>query len=302
MKRSTKRQLGKYDQNIIDIVNGLRNYWPLTLRQIYYQLVAAQLIDNRDSEYKKCSRRLKQLRLAGSILWKAMEDRTRRITDKRGFEDADEYIKDEIDYFLSQYDRCYVQGQEVYLEVWLEKDALSRLFENICWQHCIRLVVNKGYQSTTFTEQYARRARLALEQGQKPVILYFGDFDPSGIDIFESAQRTLNHDFGIWETKYERIALNLDQIHAWNLPHDPEAVKKTDRRYRAFIKRYGHVAVELDAIHPEKLQSLIKTSIQDQFDMELFDQQKEVESVERAKIYKLRHEVLEFIDERIKNI
>ena len=48
---------------VLGVLNNLRQYWPLTLRQIYYQLVAA-LIPNDTRQYKKLSELLSKARLA----------------------------------------------------------------------------------------------------------------------------------------------------------------------------------------------------------------------------------------------
>ena len=76
-----------------------------------------------------------------------MEDRVRRVSTKRGEEDADTFIKKEMGLFLNGYSRCLVQGQENYVEVWVEKDALSRILEDVAYPYCIRTVTCRGYQS-----------------------------------------------------------------------------------------------------------------------------------------------------------
>jgi len=115
-----KRQ--KQAEQILSVVNGLAAYWPLTLRQVYYRLVAAGVIANTRSKYNDLSKVIKQMRLDAMLPWEAMEDRVRRVSTKRGFEDADTFIARELRWFLSGYSRCLVQGQENYVEVWCEKD------------------------------------------------------------------------------------------------------------------------------------------------------------------------------------
>ena len=154
------------------VVDELLNYWPLTLRQVYYRLVAKEIIKNTRSKYNDLSRLIKFMRIDGLLNWDAIEDRTRRVSEKRGKPDSDEYLKDELDIFLSGYQRCFVQGQDCYVEVWFEKDALSRIFEDIAWHYCIRAVVCRGYQSVTFLKEYRDRALKAKANRQLPVILY----------------------------------------------------------------------------------------------------------------------------------
>lgn len=84
-----------------------------------------------------------------------------------------------FDGFLEGYERCYVQDQEHYVELWTEKDALMPVFERIAYSYCIRAVLCRGYQSTTFLHNFHWRAKTALKRGQTPVILYFGNGRPA---------------------------------------------------------------------------------------------------------------------------
>ncbi|MEW6673437.1 MAG: hypothetical protein AB1427_17185 [Thermodesulfobacteriota bacterium] len=283
--------------SVNEVVNELREYWPLTLRQVYYRLVVKEIIENTRSRYIDLSRLVKFMRIDGLLDWDAIEDRTRRVSRKRGQNDSDEYLKEEIDIFLSGYQRCYVQGQDSYVEVWFEKDALSRIFEDVAWYYCIRAVVCRGYQSVTFLKEYRDRALRAKTSGQLPVILYFGDFDPSGMQMFEATQETLEKEMELTGVLYQRIALNLGDIHEYKLPHNPDAVKKSDRRYQKFVKEYGHYAVELDALHPATLKRITSEAVEAQFDMDLFREQKEIERMERKKLADLKNHVLKSIED-----
>lgn len=49
----------------------------LTLRQLYYQLVARDVIPNQVKEYKKLSTLLTDARYSGKVDWNAIEDRIR---------------------------------------------------------------------------------------------------------------------------------------------------------------------------------------------------------------------------------
>jgi len=281
----------KQAEQILTVVNGLAEYWPLTLRQIYYRLVAAGIIANTRSRYNDLSKVIKQMRLDAMLPWEAMEDRVRRVSTKRGYEDADTFIKRELRWFLSGYSRCLVQGQENYVEVWCEKDALSRILEDVAAPYCIRAVTCRGYQSMTFLKSYADRASAALERKQTPVVLYFGDLDPSGVQMFEAAQQTLEDELHVTGIGFIRVGLNPDQVAAHNLPNNPDALKWTDVRAKGYVKRFGEIAVELDALHPAVLESMAKAAIESQFDMEFFREQREVEAMERERIAAIKARV-----------
>lgn len=279
----TNYRQGQGDR-VMKTVNELQDYWPLTLRQIYYRLVAAGHIKNTDSKYTDLSKLVKHMRLDDWLPWEVIEDRGRRVSNKRGWEDQQEFLEAHIKHFLKGYERCFVQGQERYVELWCEKDALSQVFEKIAYPYCIRAVTCRGYQSITFLDGFRRRAQSAMEREQTPVILYFGDLDPSGVQMLEATRQTLEDEMNLWGVEYHRVALTPDQVADFNLPHDPNAVKLTDRRYKKYVDRFGKVAVELDALHPQTLQDMAVVAIENQFDMDLLQEQVEVEHMERGRL------------------
>jgi len=185
-----------------------------------------------------------------------------------------------------------VQDQVRYVEIWCEKDALSQVFEKVAWPYCIRAVTCKGYQSVTFLDNYRRRALAAQEREQVPVILYFGDLDPSGVQMFEATRQTLEEEMNLFDVEYIRVALTPEQVAAYELPSDPAAVKLSDRRLKAYVRRFGMVAVELDALHPQTLQEMAVEAIESQFDMDLFMEHREVERQERERLAAIKAKVM----------
>jgi hypothetical protein len=195
----------------IEVLNELEDYWPLTLRQVYYRLVAAQIIENHLNQYKSLSVLLTKLRRLDIVPWEVIEDRTRRLSAKRGWEDSKEFADYELEQFLRSYDRCLVQNQENYVELFVEKDALATIFENVAWPYCVRVVTCKGQISATYVNSYAERAEAAIDRGQKPIILHFGDLDPTGARIPVAIENNLwqHHDI---DAKVCVIALKPYQV------------------------------------------------------------------------------------------
>lgn len=281
---------------ISNVVEENREYHPLTVRQVFYQLVGKEFISNNQGSYKKISNDLTHLRLAGIVSWYAIEDRSRRISGKRGYESVEDYISVFINQFDPRfYHRCLIQSQLKHVEVWIEKDALSSIVEDVVWPYCLRVVVCRGHSSTTFIRQYAERARSAIEGGKQPVILYFGDLDPSGIECFEAAQRSLENKHKVSGIIYKRISLNPEHLDLYNLPDSVDAIKESDPNYKKYVSRFGRVAVELDALHPKDLQNLVRESIRDELDLSEVNAQKEIEQIERQKIVGIKDAVKEVI-------
>jgi len=155
----------------------LEEYNPMTLRQVYYQLVAKHVIDNNKKEYNRLCNALVRGRQEGIIPWEWIEDRGRQPRAVNMWKD----LPDFIDTVKTAYRKDVWDSQPVYIEVWLEKEALSGVFTDVTGEYGVTLCVSRGYNSWSAYSEAAKR----FYEIDKPItILYFGDFDPSGEDIF----------------------------------------------------------------------------------------------------------------------
>jgi hypothetical protein len=288
-------------EGMIHVADDLREYWPLTVRQVFYQLVAALVIPNRHSEYRKVSEIGTKLRTLGALPWRAIEDRTRRTTGKRGMSDVREFIDSEIDDFLHphRYGRCYVQKQNTYVEVSTEKDALSSIMEEETYSFCTRLNVVRGQVSATMVEQIASRMDRAIMRGQLPVLLHCGDLDPTGIAIPKAIQRNLSERHGI-ECDVRMVALTPDQVQKYNLPLALDAIKPKDPNLDKWLRKFGpgQSPVELDALRPNIIREIVRDALMGCYDMDDFKKQKQIESQERDVLREMRSDALNYLCER----
>jgi hypothetical protein len=264
----TEHQVDKLN-NVLSILEELHEYTPLTLRQIYYQLVGKGIISNNASQYTMISKLIKWARIDGRIRWCDIEDRQRVFHDLRGWYDKQEFIKHQIDIFLEGYRRDLLQSQEKYIEIWIEKDALSSIFTRIASPYTIPVVVCRGFSSISFLNNF--KERLAYYRDKQALMLYFGDFDPSGVEMFTSMQTTLNNELAISDIEFKREALLKDDISTYQLPHNPDALKRTDSRAKKHLKAYGELAVELDALRPDILQGKVKEAIELEIDIDAYN-------------------------------
>src|SRR5262249_41669291 len=77
----------------------------------------------------------------------------------------------------------------VYVEVWVEKDALAGVLLEETKVYDVPLMVAKGYSSITFLHTAAK----AIEARGKPAYIYhFGDLDPSGVDAARDIETKLH--------------------------------------------------------------------------------------------------------------
>lgn len=285
----TEFQLNKLNQ-VRKVLSDYTAYKPLTLRQIFYQLISRQIIDNKSSEYIMVSQLLKWARIDGHVSWDDIADRTRTLHAEDGWSTKDAFIEYEVERFLEGYVRHLIQDQDYYPEVWIEKDALSEIFSRTTRRFCVSTIVCKGFSSVTFLHEFCDRIR---RQDEKiPVMLYFGDFDPSGMKMLDAMKETLEDEMGIDGVIYDRIALNPDQVNNYNLPDNPDAIKRRDPRTAEFMNRYGRHAVELDALPPEILENLIEKAIVKYLDVDQFNKQVRIHERELRELSKAKGEVL----------
>lgn len=290
---------------LLEIIDELREYWPLTVRQVFYQAVSRLILSNNQAEYRRVSRVLVKLREDGALRWDAIADHTRRTADKRGLPNMTAFIKAQLEVFLNRkhYGRCYIQDQDVYVEVATEKDALAAILEEAIWTFCTRLNVIRGQASATIVNAMAERFAEAAMRGKAPFLVYFGDLDPSGVAIPKALIRNMSERHGV-DVELIRAALNPSQVEEFGLPEMVDAAKQKDPNYRAWLEEYGpkQAPVELDALHPGTLSWLAQRKLAELYDMSAVSEQQEVERKERAKLQEMRDEVLQFMFERFPDV
>ena len=292
--RGKNRQLAP---SMIALVEEFRDYWPMTLRAFYYQAVSALLVPNTNAAYKSVGDLMSKLRRNDLLPWKAMQDKTRHTSDKRGVSDVGVFIEQQLESFLDShyYGRCYIQEQNVYVEITVEKDALSTLVEDAAFMYCTRVTTTKGQISATYLEQLATRFDKAIMLGKEPILLHFGDLDPNGVQVPISIQDGLSEHHSI-EVDVRMMGLTPAQCVEHNLPQSPDAAKSRDPNKGRWYQKYRDQApTELDALHPEKLKQLVKDSLSEVYDMSEIAMQKAKEAEEDKLLHNMRGNVIAYL-------
>jgi len=253
--------------------------FPLTLRQIYYQLVAKQIIHNLQKYYAKLSRLCVIGRDMGYLSEDSFADRLRELQKPSSWTD----LSDFGDTVKSAYQKDKWINQDNYIEVWTEKDALRGVISPITDKWDVGLLVVRGQVSRTAIYEAYQRYREKQDEGKKCYLFYFGDFDPSGLSIFNSLrERISSFGDGLLSINFERIALTPEQINEYNLPQDP--AKKSDPNYNRFMAEYGDNVVELDSLPPNVLRNLVDDSIKENLNIKKLEQVLKTEKEEREKL------------------
>lgn len=259
-----ERTFNQKSTQLIDTINGILDEYvaagyDLSLRQLYYQLVARDIVPNTSKSYDNIGALVSAARLAGLIDWDVIKDRG-RITVGNPHWDTPADI---LDSAAGGFRIDLWETQMRYVMVMVEKQALEGVLIPVCTEMDVPFCANKGYSSSSMFYDIGKTLERARDRDQEPVIIYLGDHDPSGIDMTRDVTERLAM-FSWDDVRVERIALNMDQVKELNPPENP--AKVTDSRYAAYRRRFGDSSWELDAIEPRALAALVRTAIEDEID------------------------------------
>lgn len=235
----------------------------LTLRQLYYQFVAQALIENTDRSYKRLGSIVNDARLAGLIDWEYIVDRTRYVRSlvhQMGPQHAlnDAAAEFRLDLWCKQ---------DNYVEVWIEKDALIGVIQDVCCSWDVPFFSCRGYTSQSELWRAAQRFINRMGDAKDCHLIHLGDHDPSGIDMTRDNGARLDL-FGV-DVEVHRIALNMDQVDEYSLPANP--TKLTDTRAATYTEKHGYDSWELDALQPRVIVDLIDAILESLVDLEVWD-------------------------------
>lgn len=269
--RSTKAEVGARRAALFDIVAAMK---PMTVRQVFYQATVHDIVEKSEAGYTKVQTDLVQMRKAGVLRYDWLTDNTRLQRKPRTFDSVEQALEDTA----RLYRKSLWADADCYVEIWLEKDALSGVVYPVTSMYDVPLMVARGYASLSFLHGAAEY----INELEVPTYIYhFGDFDPSGVDAGNKIEQTLRELAPDAEIHFERVAVTPSQIKKWNLPTRP--TKKSDSR----SKNFGDISVELDAIPPARLRSLVKLVIEEHLPKRQFEILKIAEASERDIIKRL---------------
>ena len=245
----------------------------MTLRQLYYQLVKANKIPNNIKSYNNLGNVIGDARLAGLIDWNHLEDRARVLRGICHYGSPQDMLSEGI----KSYRIDMWENQDVRPEVWIEKDALSGVFEGVCGELDVDLLACKGYLSLSEAHSAAMRFERIAANGQQPIVFHFGDHDSSGLDMTRDILAKFNLFIG--GVKVDRRALTMKQINLYHLP--PQPAKMSDPRASNYIDQFGDESWELDSLDPQQLTELVREAVEAVRDEDLWNESLARETEER---------------------
>lgn len=255
--------------------------YDLTLRQLYYQFVSRDMLDNNQKSYNRLGSIINAARLAGLVDWDTIKDRTRFLRELPHWDSP----RDIIDACARQFRIDKWDRQETRCEVWIEKDALVGVIEKVCNDNDVAFFACRGYVSQSFMYEAAQRLAGYEQAGQEVTIFHLGDHDPSGIDM----TRDINDRLAMFHrgqiVEVARLALNMTQINDFNPPPNP--AKFTDSRAEDYVTQYGSSSWELDALSPRVITGLITDAVDGIRDENLWEEAEQEEQEGRDRISEL---------------
>lgn len=254
-----RKTFTRSSKRLIAIANEILNEYAaqgfvLTLRQLYYQFVARDILPNRQKSYNRLGAIIGDARLAGLVDWEYLEDRTRNLKTLQHFSGP----QDALDKLASWYHVDLWASQDWRPEVWIEKDALAGVIQGVCEENDVPYFSCRGYTSLSEMWSASQRLREYIRTGQQPYIIHFGDHDPSGMDMSRDIYDRLHKTF-MADCEFQRVALNMDQIEQYAPPPNP--AKVTDSRYKTYVQKFGDESWELDALEPSRFRELVELEL-----------------------------------------
>lgn len=227
----------------------------LTVRQLYYQLVARGKIENTIKSYKNIASLVNDGRMAGLLDWDMIEDRTRSFVRRNRWD----HPRQPVDSAAHYYHEDLWKNQPYRVFVIVEKEALVGVLEKVCHEYDMPLLAARGYPSASVLRSFCIDDMIpAMQEEQTPLIIHLGDHDPSGIDMTRDLQERLSL-FCEQDVELDRVALNMKQIKEQKPPENP--AKPTDARFADYFKKYGKSSWELDALSPNYIDKLVRKTI-----------------------------------------
>jgi hypothetical protein len=256
-----------------DVLAEYRDYLPMTVRQIFYRLVASGTIDKTERSYKALAEKLNRARRAGLISFGAIRDDGGVSRTVSSYADPDD-LEAAIAGAIVNYRRDFSPG----VELWVEAAGMVEMLTPTASAYRVPVFSSGGFDSVTSKHRAADR----IAASDRPVrVLHIGDLDPSGLSIVDSAADDVGEflagmDRRGWVT-FSRLAVTDDQAAEYQLPTAPP--KKTDRRGDTMTD-----TVQVEAIAPDLLVSIVDTALSYAVDLEALAAHEDLEAAERAEL------------------
>lgn len=236
--------------DVHDVLAAFRLFLPLTIRQIFYRLVATTGFPKTERGYKRLGEVLNRARRAGLVSWDAIRDDGFHKPGNLGWDDVGDFlgaVRGSVERFTL--DRQ--AGQPRRVVVWCEAGGMVPQLDRVAREYSVPVYSSGGFDSVTVKHQLASE----FAAMGNVVVFHIGDHDPSGVHVFGSLDGDIRAflDAMGGEAEFVRLAVTPDQIDEHNLPTSP--AKATDRR------AFDGDTVQAEALPPDVLAGVVGDAI-----------------------------------------
>lgn len=250
---------------------------PTTVRGVCYRLFVDGVIDSmRTSNTKRVSRLLTDAREEGMIPWEWIVDEQRELERRASWRDPAQYVHA----VRCSYRRDFWAEQPRRVEVWSEKGTIRGVLKPVLEQYGVGFRVMHGFGSATSIHDVADDG-----DGRDLVVLYVGDWDPSGLYMSERDLPERITKYGGDHVLIRRIALTSEDLDG--LPSFPAKSKSKDSRFRWFSETYGARCWELDAMHPNDLRKRVEDAVEAEIEPEAWGRCERAQEAEQESLQTL---------------
>jgi len=261
------------------VLDEYRQYWPLTCRQIFYRMVGAHGYDKSESAYGRLCNHLANARRGGLIPFRAIRDDGVATYHRDHFDDRDDFLR-HVRSMGQRYTRNKLAGQDIHIEVWCEAAGMLPQIDDVSAPFSVRAYSSGGFDSLTSKKDLADR----IVRIEKPaIILHLGDYDPSGVSIFDSVAQDVtafveaDRPHGLVSVDFHRIALTREQVAEYDLPTAPA-------KAGTHSKNWNGGTCQLEALPPNIIADILKDALWQHIDPEQYLEDCDVEKAEREQI------------------
>jgi hypothetical protein len=260
IETSSKKGRGKA-QRSLDLISAMyaaaKTAQPITGRGIGYKLFTRGLIASMaKSEMQRVYRLLKEARENEDLPWHWIVDESRAIEIVPTWANPAAFVR----CVAISYRRNFWDHQPVRVQCWSEKGTVRGVCAPVLDELGVGFLPVHGFNSATAVHEAAED-----DDGRELIILYIGDYDPSGMYMSEVDLPKRFAKYGGAHITVKRIALTreqcVDRHGRERLPSFPATDKKKDPRYDWFVRNYGKRCWELDAMDPNDLRACVEQEI-----------------------------------------
>lgn len=269
--------------DVQQVLDEYRQYWPLTCRQIFYRMVGAHGYDKSEAAYGRLCNHLANARRGLLLPFDAIRDDGVTTYRRDHFDDRDDFLR-HVRGMGQRYTRNKLSAQDVHIEVWCEAAGMLPQLHDVASRFSVRAYSSGGFDSLTAKKDLADRIVMI----EKPaIILHLGDCDPSGEGIFDCVAQDVtafveaDRPHGLVTVDFQRIALTRAQVAEYDLPTAPP--KATDTR----SKSWKGGTCQLEALPPNVIADILRAALWDHIDPVRFREDCEAEEADRAEITQL---------------